>query len=133
MSTIVADPTEMIRQGAPHLIHSDEQLAAYTQALFDLTAKPRPTRHEQEAIALLTLLIEQYESQHSPIPDADPIDVLRFLLDQNGLTQRDIVPELGSETTVSLILSGKRQLTRDQIARLSQRFHVAPTVFFSRS
>jgi HTH-type transcriptional regulator/antitoxin HigA len=133
MSTILANPTEMIRQGAPHLIHSDEQLAAYTQALFDLTAKSRPTRHEQEAIALLTLLIEQYESQRSPIPDAEPIDVLRFLLEHHGLTQRDLVPELGSETTVSLILSGRRQLTRDQIARLSQRFRVAPTVFFPRS
>jgi HTH-type transcriptional regulator / antitoxin HigA len=133
MSTILANPTEMIRQGAPHLIHSDEQLAAYTQALFDLTAKPEPTPHEQEAIALLTLLIDQYESQRFPIPDAEPLDVLRFLLDHNGLTQRDLVPELGSETTVSLILSGKRQLTRDQIARLSQRFEVAPTVFFPRT
>jgi HTH-type transcriptional regulator/antitoxin HigA len=133
MSTILANPVEMIRQGAPHLIRSDEQLAAYTQALFDLTAKSRPTRHEQEAIALLTLLIDQYELQRSPIPDAEPTDVLRFLLDQNGLTQRDIAPELGSETTVSLILSGKRQLTRDQIARLSQRFRVSPTVFFPRS
>ena len=86
MSTILANPTEMIRQGAPHLIHSDEQLAAYTQALFDLTAKPEPTLHEQEAIALLTLLIDQYESQRSPIPDAEPADVLRFLLDHNSLT-----------------------------------------------
>lgn len=133
MSTLLANPTEMIRQGAPHLIHSEEQLTAYTDALLGLTAKPEPTSHEQEAIALLTLLIEQYESQRFPIPDAEPMDVLRFLLDHNGLTQRDLVPELGSETTASLVLSGKRQLTRDQIARLSQRFRVAPTVFFPRS
>ena len=54
------------------------------------------------------------------MPDADPIDVLRFLLDQNGLSQRDIAAELGSESTVSLVLSGKRQLNRDHIARLSR-------------
>jgi HTH-type transcriptional regulator / antitoxin HigA len=39
MSTVLANPAEMIRQGAPHLIHSDEELAEYTEALFALTAK----------------------------------------------------------------------------------------------
>jgi HTH-type transcriptional regulator/antitoxin HigA len=120
----------MIRQGAPRLIHSDEELAEYTQTLFELTAKSDPKPEEEEAIELLTLLIERYEAEHYPMPEADPIDVLRFLLDQNGLSQRSIAPELGSESTVSLVLTGKRRLNRDHIARLSQRFHVSPSVFF---
>ena len=132
MSTTLANPADMIRRGAPHLIHSEEELAEYTAALFDLTAKTAPTREEEEAIELLTLLIDRYESQHYPVPQAEPVDVLRFLLDQNGLSQRDIAEELGSESTVSLVLSGKRQLNRDHIARLSERFHVAPSVFFGR-
>lgn len=132
MSTLLANPVEMIRQGAPHLISSDKELAAYTDFLFELTAKAKPSRFDEEAIALLTLLIDQYESQRYPIPDAAPEDVLRFLLDQHGLTQRDLVAELGSETTVSLVLSGKRQLTREHIARLSRRFRVEPSVFFPR-
>ena len=130
MSTILANPAEMIRQGAPRLIHSDEELAEYTQTLFELTAKSDPKPEEEEAIELLTLLIERYEAEHYPMPEADPIDVLRFLLDQNGLSQRSIAPELGSESTVSLVLTGKRRLNRDHIARLSQRFHVSPSVFF---
>jgi len=133
MSTVLANPAEMIRQGAPHLIHSDEELAEYTEALFNLTAKPHPSPEEEEAIELLTLLIERYETERYPVPDADPIDVLRFLLDQNGLSQRDIAEELGSESTVSLVLSGKRLLNRDHITRLSQRFHVSPSVFFNRT
>ena len=48
------------------------------------------------------------------------------------LSQRDIAAELGSESTVSLVLSGKRRLNRDHIARLSQRFHVSPSVFFGK-
>jgi HTH-type transcriptional regulator / antitoxin HigA len=131
MSTVLANPSEMIRRGAPRLIHSDEELAAYTAALFDLTAKATPTRDDEEAIELLTFLIDRYESQNSPVPDAEPADVLRFLLEHNGLSQRDIADELGSESTVSLVLSGRRQLTRDHIARLSKRFHVTPSVFFS--
>ena len=133
MSTVLANPAEMIRQGAPHLIHSEEELAEYTEALFNLTAKPNPSPEEEEAIELLTLLIERYETERYPVPDADPIDVLRFLLDQSGLSQRDIAEDLGSESTVSLVLSGKRLLNRDHIARLSQRFHVSPSVFFNRT
>jgi HTH-type transcriptional regulator/antitoxin HigA len=133
MSTMLANPAEMIRQGAPRLIHNDEELADYTQALFELTAKPDPTPEEEEAIELMTLLVECYEQEHYLVPEAEPADVLRFLLEQNGLSQRDIAAELGSESTVSLVLSGKRQLNRDHIARLSRRFNVSPAVFFGIS
>jgi HTH-type transcriptional regulator / antitoxin HigA len=133
MSTVLANPVDMIRQGAPHIIHSDEELAEYTAALFDLTAKADPTQEEEEAIELLTLLVDRYESQRYPLPDVEPAEMLRFLLDQNGLSQRDVAAELGSESTVSLVLSGRRPLNRDHIARLSERFHVSPAVFFPRS
>lgn len=130
MSAVLADPVEMIRLGAPHLIHSDTELEKYTEVLFDLSALPSPTPEQEEAIELLTLLIERYESERYPIPGADPAQVLRFLLDQNGLSQRDLVPELGAESTVSLVLTGKRKLTREHIERLSRRFQVSPSVFF---
>jgi HTH-type transcriptional regulator/antitoxin HigA len=81
----------------------------------------------------MTLLVERYESARYPIPQVDPVGVLKFLLDRNSLSQRDIAAELGSESTVSLVLAGKRQLNRDHIARLSQRFNVSPAVFFGVS
>jgi HTH-type transcriptional regulator/antitoxin HigA len=134
MSTaVLANPADMIRQGAPHVIHTDAELADYTAALFELTGKDNPTREEDEAIELLSLLIDRYETQQYPIPDVEPSEMLRFLLLQNGLSQRDIAEELGNETTVSLVLSGRRSLTREHIARLSARFHVSPAVFFPRA
>jgi HTH-type transcriptional regulator/antitoxin HigA len=133
MSTVLANPTEMIRRGAPRLIHSDAELAEYTEALFNLTAKPDPTPDEEEAIELMTLLVERYEQERYPVPEAEPADVLRFLLERNSLSQRDIAAEFGSESTVSLVLSGKRQLNRDHIARLSRRLNVSPAVFFGVS
>jgi HTH-type transcriptional regulator / antitoxin HigA len=133
MSATLANPAEMIRQGAPRLIHSDEERGEYTRALSVLTAKADPTSEEEAAIDLLTLLIDQYETQHYSIPDAPPVDVLRFLLEHSGLSQRDIATELGSESTVSLVLSGKRKLNREHIAKLSKRFHVSPAVFFERA
>lgn len=127
---ILADPVEMIQKGAPHLIHSESELEKYTEVLFELSALPDPTPAQEEAIELLTLLIERYESERYPIPDVEPTDVLRFLIDQHGLSQRDLIPEFGAESTVSLVLTGKRKLTRDHIERLSERFHVSPSVFF---
>ena len=132
MSGTLGNAPEMIRKGAPRLINSVEELKEYTDALFQLTAKASPAQDEERAIELLTLLVERYESEQCPVPDAEPVDVLRFLLSSNGLSQRDLVPELGSESTVSLVLSGRRQLNRDHIARLSRRFHVSPAVFFGK-
>ncbi|HKF47293.1 MAG TPA: helix-turn-helix domain-containing protein [Terracidiphilus sp.] len=133
MSTVLADPVEMIRKGAPRLIRNDRELAEYTNRLFELTKKSHPRVDEIEAIKLLTLLVDRYESERYPLRDADPVDVLRYLLEANGLSQRDIAADLGSESTVSLVLSGKRRLNRDHIERLSRRFHVSPAVFFQRT
>src|SRR5579871_1061694 len=103
MSTKLGNAAEMIRMGAPRLIHSEEELKEYTEALFQLTALPNPTPDEERAIELLTILVERYETERYPVPDAEPVDVLRFLLSSNRLSQRDLISELGSESTVSLI------------------------------
>jgi len=99
MSTALANPTEMTRRGAPRLIHSDDELAECTEALFHLTAKADPTPDEEEAIELMTLQVERYEQERYPAPEAEPADVLRFLLERNSLSQRDIAAEFGSEST----------------------------------
>jgi HTH-type transcriptional regulator / antitoxin HigA len=130
MATVLANPVEMIEQGAPHLIRNEEQLEAYTKALYRLTSVARPTHAQVEAIELLTLLIERYEEASYPMPDASPAEVLRFLLEQHGLKQRDLAAYLGGESVVSEVLSGKRKLNASHIEQLSKRFHVSPAVFF---
>ena len=129
MNTI-SDPAEMIGRGAPRLIRSDAELDEYSKALFELTSKDRPTTTEQEAIDLLTLLIEHYETYRFPAPRGKAVDVLRLLLERNGVSQCTLTPEVGSQATASLLVLGKRQFTRSHIARLSKRFHVSPAVFF---
>src|SRR5277367_2127810 len=104
MSTVLANPAKMIAKGAPHVIHNDEELEIYTDALFQLTALENPSESEVEAIELLTLLIERYEEEHYPVPAADAVSVVRFLLDQQNLAQRDLIPQFGSESAVSMFL-----------------------------
>jgi HTH-type transcriptional regulator/antitoxin HigA len=120
----------MIERGAPHVIHSEEQLAAYTQALYRLTSERHPTPAQLKAIELLTLLIERYEEEHYSVPPASPAEVLRFLMERHGLKQRDLAADLGGESVVSEVLSGKRELNATHIKRLWKRFQVSPAVFF---
>lgn len=132
MSTVLANPAEMIAQGAPRLIHNDAELEAYTDALFHLTAIPDPSASQVEAIELLTLLVERYESERFPIPAADPVEVVRLLLQQQNLTQRELIPQFGSESAVSMFLAGQRRLTLAQVRKLSARFHLPADVFIGR-
>ena len=76
----------------------------------------------------LGTLVHAYEEEHYPIPDAGGVDVLRFLMEEHGLTQSDLL-EIGSQGVVSEILSGKRELNVRQIRMLAKRFKVSPAVF----
>src|ERR1700680_3890139 len=131
MTMVLVDPAKMIAKGAPHVIHNDKELEAYTNALFQLTTLENPSRSEAEAIELLTLLIERYEEMHYPIPPADAVSVVRFLLEQQNLTQRDLTPEFGSESAVSMFLAKQRKLTREQVRKLSARFNLPPDFFIA--
>jgi HTH-type transcriptional regulator/antitoxin HigA len=76
----------------------------------------------------LGTLIQAYEEEHHPIPGANGAEVLRFLMDEHGLTQSDL-PEVGSQGVVSEILSGKRELNVRQIRALAKRFKISASVF----
>ena len=132
MSTVLSNPAEMMARGAPHVIHNDTELEVYTEALFNLTRLDNPSPPEEEAIELLTLLVERYEKEHYPIPAADPVSVVRFLIEQQNLTQRDLIPQFGSESAVSMFLSGQRNLTIDQVRKLGTRFKLPTDLFIPR-
>jgi HTH-type transcriptional regulator/antitoxin HigA len=132
MSTVLANPAEMIARGAPRVIRNDSELEACTKALFQLTALEKPSHSEAEAIELLTLLVERYEQEHYPIAAADPASVVPFLIEQQNLTQRDLIPQFGSESAVSMFLAGQRNLTIEQVRRLSTRFNLPADVFIPK-
>lgn len=76
----------------------------------------------------LGTLIHAYEVDHYPIPAANGAEVLRFLMDEHGLTQSNL-SEIGSQGVVSEILNGKRDLNTRQIRALAKRFNLSPAVF----
>jgi HTH-type transcriptional regulator/antitoxin HigA len=73
-------------------------------------------------------LIEDYERERHPLPEATGVQALKFLMEQHGLKQGDL-PEIGSQGVVSEILSGKRELNIRQVRALAERFGVAAGTF----
>lgn len=74
-------------------------------------------------------IIAAYEDRHVPIADAEPREVLRLLIEQNSLQQKDLAFELGSQSVVSEILSGKRAINARQAKALAARFAISPGAF----
>ena len=124
-------PTKyLVKEEAPKIVSSPQQHQAYVSRLLDLQRKAHRTAEETETAKLLVVLIADYEAKHFIVEKASGVEVLKELMDANGLRQKDLADDLGGESIVSLILKGKRQLNRQQMEKLSRRFHVSPAVFF---
>lgn len=81
---------------------------------------------------ILDMRLREYDDANNPIDDVHGIAMLRVLMGQHGLKQKDLT-ELGSQGVISEILSGKRELNLQHIKALAKRFHVSPAVFLPDS
>src|SRR5271163_1772633 len=72
-----------------------------------------------ERVEVLVTLIEAYEAKHHPIPAPDPIAAIAFMMEQKGLSRRDLEPAIGSRGRVSEVLNRKRPLTLPMVRALS--------------
>jgi HTH-type transcriptional regulator / antitoxin HigA len=121
----------LLSEALPHVIHSEAENERCTATLDALLRKKKRTAEEKRLGELLTLLIEEYEEKRFAVRHpARPIDILRHLMDANGLRQADLLDAFGTASVVSEVLSGKRNLSKAHISKLSQRFHVSPALFF---
>ena len=124
--------TRLLVDVLPHVIHTEQENERYTAALERLLAKRDRTAAESRILELLTLLIENFEEKHYSLPPASPRDVVRHLMEANGLRQVDLIDVFGAESIVSEVLNGKRDLAKSHIEKLSRRFNVSPEVFFEQ-
>jgi HTH-type transcriptional regulator/antitoxin HigA len=92
-----------------------------------------PGSADFEELELLTLLIEKYEDEHYPIDCPDPVEAIKFRMEQQGLSARDMIPYLGSQSKVSEVLNHKRPLSLAMIHALSQGLGIPAEVLVRRS
>ncbi|MCC4287886.1 MULTISPECIES: helix-turn-helix domain-containing protein [Halomonadaceae] len=98
-------------------IRSDDDLRAAFQRLEAIFQAEEGTPEADEMEVLVTL-IEAYEEKHYPIAPPDPIEAIKFRMEQQGLTKRDLEAYIGPSGRVSEVLSGKRKLSLRMIKRL---------------
>lgn len=113
-------------------IRNEREYHAAVAQLNDLVDKVADNSRDPRYrfIDTLSVLIEAYDEEHHEIPDASGVELLKFLMEQHGLSQGDL-PEVGSQGVVSEILRGKRELNLRHIRALSRRFHLPAAAFFS--
>ena len=80
----------------------------------------RPKTREGDELDILTTLVVAYEEKNTPINEPNPIDAIKFRMDQLGLKDRDLVPFIGARSKVSEVLNCKRGLSLPMIRRLSE-------------
>lgn len=139
----VTAPFIEFSQHAKRFIHIQsatdyQQTLDLIEALFN-EAEDTATEPLHDLISLLSQAIENYENKQPDLnafehlsEQIDPaISALRVLMSQHHLTSTDLKAEIGSKSLVSMILAGKRALTKQHIDKLSQRFNVSPAIFFT--
>jgi HTH-type transcriptional regulator/antitoxin HigA len=77
-----------------------------------------------DELEILVTLVDAYETKHFPMNVPDPVTILKFQMEQKGLTRKDLEPMIGSRARVSEILTGKRALTLPMIRRLHQEMDI---------
>jgi HTH-type transcriptional regulator/antitoxin HigA len=112
------------------VIKSINQYKEYCHLMEEIAEVKRKTRQQQDTIELLTLLVEKWDEEHNTLSDADPVELLIFLMKENRLRAVDLAGELAvSKSLVSDILHYRRGLSRDIIRKLANRFKVSQELF----
>lgn len=116
---------------AVKVIKTDEQHAQAVSHLLRLMEAD--DNSNDDTIELLALVLEDYERKVSPSPNVDPIDAIRFRMDQMGMSAKDLAPYLGSQSKVSDVLSGKRPLTLAMMRNLHKGLGIPADVLLNEN
>ncbi len=111
--------------------------ADYQAALVDISAlmesDPEPGTAKGDRLDILATLVQVYEARHFPIGAPDPVEAIKFRMEQSGLTVKDLEPIIGRPNRVYEVLSRKRPLTLAMIRRLHRSLGIPAEVLIAES
>lgn len=112
------------------VIKTEKQYYDYCRMLEELVGLKKKNRLQQDTIELLTLLIEKWDEEHNSFSDADPIEMLKYLMTENKLKAIDLAGILGvSKSLMSDILNYRRGLSKEIIRKLADHFKLSQEIF----
>lgn len=101
------------------------------EQIFDLPEEPDPDSELGARFEAMITLIEAYERKHHPIDPPDPIAAIKFRMEQQGLSVKDLEPMIGQPNRVYEVLAGRRPLTLRMIRRLHKELGIPAEVLIS--
>jgi HTH-type transcriptional regulator/antitoxin HigA len=120
----------LIQAFPPRPIRSESEYAAVQARVDALVDKGELTADEADYLSLLGMLIERYEADHDPMPELRGVALVKALMVESNLRQRDLVPIFKTESIASAVLNGHRQLTVAHIDKLAHFFALPHALFF---
>lgn len=120
---------ELLLETLSTVIQSEAEYDRLAAAMNKLAVKPRLSPEEDRLLDLLSALVEAYDQKHYAIPQATPAMVIRMLMQDRGLKNKDLEPLLGSSGVTSEVINGKRNPSKAQVKALAQFFQVSPELF----
>ena len=121
---------ELLQAFPPRPIKSEEEMFATQKVIDSLIDRAPLTPDEEDYLNLLGTLVYEYEQTQEPIPDIYGIELLKVLIEERDLRQKDLVPIFKTESIVSDILKERRKLTTRHIQELAKFFQISPAAFF---
>jgi HTH-type transcriptional regulator/antitoxin HigA len=122
---------ELLVAFEPRPIRNEEEAQTATELIDTLTDLPRLAAGQREFVGLLGQLLHDWEMEHEESIEVTPQEIVRTLLEDNGLRQADLVgPVFPSRSAVSDFLAGRRPLSYERAGKLAAFFHVSPAVFY---
>jgi len=125
------DFDSLVRMYPPRAIHDEVEYDNMQDVIDALTSVPKRSEGQTEYLETLAILFSEYESRVHAIDTSDltPIDMLKFLMEQNDMTASDLGRLLGERSLGPKILNGHRELSKAHIRRLADRFKVSTDLF----
>lgn len=131
IAAVEFDPAKyrkLVAKAAPAIVETEaenERLLAIIEPMMSRELSPE----EGRLFDLLVKLVADFEQRHYPIGESSPTEMLKFLMEQRDLKQRDIVHLFGSSGIASEVINGKRAISKTQAKALAEFFHVSPELF----
>jgi len=124
---------QLLAQYLPAVIHSDDEHDRLAGLLMTLALAEERTAEEERLIELLERLLDDYDERRMKgrLETLEPLALLVHLMEEGGLKQVDLVDCFGSQSVVSAVMAGKRQINGEHARRLSRRFGL-PLAMFMR-